>query len=77
MEDPQHHESLSIETILKYVSGAENLENDLPIFLSPGNGPAEPRMAGSTTASEVATRIFVPSPRWGEGCTALATISVG
>jgi len=46
MEDPQHHESLSIETILKYVSGAENLENDLPIFLSPGNGPAKPRMAG-------------------------------
>jgi hypothetical protein len=46
MKDAQHHDTLTIKVILKYIGGAKNLQNDLAVFLSPGNGPPKPRMAG-------------------------------
>ena len=44
MINPQHDNALAVKTVLKDVSGAENLQDDLAIFLATGDRPAETRM---------------------------------
>jgi hypothetical protein len=44
MKYPQHDKTRAIESILKHVGRAENLQHDLAILFSTRDRPPEPRM---------------------------------
>ena len=44
MKYPQHHQTLTIESILKHVSRAQNLQYDLAVFLSTGDWSPQSRV---------------------------------
>ena len=45
MIDAQHYETFAINSILKHIGCAENLQRDLAIFQPSGNWPSEPWMS--------------------------------
>jgi hypothetical protein len=44
MIDTQHYETFAINSILKHIGCAKNLQRNLAIFLPSGNRPSELRM---------------------------------
>jgi hypothetical protein len=56
VKNPQHHEPIAFDAILKHIGRVENLQHDLPIFFAAGNRMSEQRALGSTLAFSMISR---------------------